>query len=145
MSFLNSKKVEASALRTEKGTPYRTFPRWLGQYIPLACSWPPPKLCSRSAPVSGCIYISPAVLIYLRLYLYISAVFIYIRLCFYISGCTYISLVGLINITVCTNFETHGVKRVQGLKLGTCIVYLIYICSTKSHRYSVAAQENISV
>ena len=48
--------------------------------------------------IPGCIYISLAVLIYLRLYLYISgctyislAVLIYLRLYLYISGCTYMS------------------------------------------------------
>ena len=43
--------------------------------------------------ISGCTYISPAVLIYIRLYLYnyiSTAVFIYLRLYLYISGCTYI-------------------------------------------------------
>ena len=72
--------------------------------------------------------ISPAVFIYLRLYLYISgctyislAVFIYLRLYLYISGCTYISLVGFINITVCTNFETHGAPYFQGFS--NCTAY----------------------
>ena len=60
--------------------------------------------------ISGCTYISPAVLIYLWLYIYISgcidispAVLIYLRLYLYISGCIYIS-------PVLHNFDTNGAR-----------------------------------
>ena len=49
-------------------------------------------IISTAGDISGCIYISPAVLIYLRLYLLYLQLYLYISGCtYYISSCTYIS------------------------------------------------------
>ena len=65
--------------------------------------------------ISGCTYISPAVFIYLWLYLYISgctyislAVLIYLRLYVYISGWIYYIPVVFLYTTIWTNFDTNG-------------------------------------
>ena len=78
--------------------------------------------------ISGCIYIYPAVLIYLRLYLYISgciyispavliiispAVFIYFRLYLYISGCIYIYPAVVLYISGCIYKDRKNILKMN--------------------------------
>ena len=65
--------------------------------------------------ISGCTYIPPAVLIYIRLYLYnyiSTGVFIYLRLYLYISGCIFIYIYPAVFIymylSVLHNFDTNS-------------------------------------
>ena len=73
--------------------------------------------------MSGCTYISPAVLIYLRLYLHI-----YLRLYLYITSCTYISLA--VHIYLRLYLYTTGY---------TYISLTIFICL---HFYTILTQNS---
>ena len=92
--------------------------------------------------ISGCIYIAPAVFIYLRLYLYISgctyispAVFIYLRLYLYISGCIYISLAvftylqfyTILTQTAPEDFDTNGAAYINSGCIYISPALLIYL------------------